>query len=89
MTAACGALLPLPGVDELLLTQAELTKLTGATQSRLQVDWLQANGWVFFLTRAGRPVVGRLYANLKLADVELSAIALRKPWSPNMRAISG
>lgn len=89
MTADGHALLPLPGVDELLLTDAELAKLTGATQWRLQLDWLQTNGWVFFCTRAGRPVVGRLYANLRLANVELRVLLEPRAFSLNVAAING
>lgn len=89
MTVASGALLPLPAIDELILTHAELAKLTGANQSRLQIGWLQANCWVFFRTRSGRPVVGRLYANLRLANVDLGGMLEPRAFSLNMAAING
>lgn len=89
MTGTGRPLLPLPGVDELQLTEAELAGITGATQTRLQVEWLQANGWVYVLTRSRRPVVGRLYANLKLAGVELAGLIGPVEWSPDWSAIGG
>lgn len=80
-----GALLTLPEVGALQLSDEELKGLAGSTQSRLQVEWLEANGWVFFLTRGGRPIVGRLYANLKLAGVDLRDIHTK--FQLNMDAI--
>ncbi|MDH4564486.1 DUF4224 domain-containing protein [Pseudomonas sp. BN411] len=39
----------------------------------LQIKWLAKNGWQYALTRARRPVVGRVYAQLKLAGVKPSS----------------
>lgn len=83
------ALLPLPNSGELLLTDLELQSLSGAQQYRLQIDWLTDNGWVFFRTRAGRPVVGRLYANLKLANVELKQVWECRRFELDLTAING
>ena len=80
---------PLPAPGDLQLSDAELEQLTGTPQRRLQVDWLQANGWVFFRTRSGQPVVGRLYANLRLANIELGATLEPHAFSLNMAAING
>lgn len=80
---------PLPAPGDLLLSDVELEELTGTPQSRLQADWLHANGWVFFRTRSGQPVVGRLYANLRLANVELGAMLKPHAFSLNMAAING
>lgn len=82
------ALLHLPAVDELQLTEAELAGITGTPQHKLQIEWLKANGWVFTLTRAGRPVVGRLYANLKLANVDVATMAPAAEWTPNAAALN-
>jgi hypothetical protein len=35
--------------------------------------WLNQNGWKYVLTGARRPVVGRVYARMKLAGVKPSA----------------
>ncbi|MBO9685650.1 MAG: DUF4224 domain-containing protein [Mitsuaria chitosanitabida] len=82
--------LPLPADDSLTLTGEELADLTGAARRDLQLEWLRSNGWRFVTTRAGDPRVGRLYANLKLAGVELrEGIAGAEPWEPNLAAIGG
>lgn len=80
-------LLPLPDADQLQLTPDELERLTGATQTALQLAWLRDQGWAYTLTRAGKPVVGRLYANLKLAGVEVATIVGPTSWQPNLGAI--
>ncbi|WP_423600942.1 DUF4224 domain-containing protein [Roseateles sp. MS654] len=82
------ALLNLPSVDQLQLTEAELEGVAGSPQYRLQIEWLKANGWAFTLTRAGRPVVGRLYANLKLANIDTAAMAPSTEWSPDLSALN-
>ena len=82
------ALLSLPNVDQLQLTEAELSGITGTPQHKLQIDWLNANSWSFALTRAGRPVVGRLYANLKLSGIEVSTMAPAREWEPHMPALN-
>ena len=80
-------LLALPPRDELQLSDAELEGITGASQARLQIVWLRLNGWAFTLTRAGRPVVGRLYANLKLSGVEVATIVRSEGFELNLSAI--
>jgi hypothetical protein len=80
-------LLALPAEDELQLTDAELAKLTGTPQHSLQIDWLKGNRWAYTLTRAGRPVVGRLYANLKLSGVEVATIVSPQAFELNFSAI--
>lgn len=84
------ALLHLPAQNATLLTAEELAEITGAKTSALQVQWLGQNGWQFSTTRHGEPRVGRLYANLKLAGLEMSDIINNttvKEWEPNGSAI--
>lgn len=80
-------LLALPQADALQLSADELAALTGTPQTALQLDWLRANGWAHTLTRAGKPVVGRLYANLKLSGVEVATMVQPSAWQPNFAAI--
>jgi hypothetical protein len=83
-------LIPLPSEGELTLTRAELASVTGTPQPRLQIEWLKAHGWKFTLTRGHEPIVGRLYANLKLGGVELAAVTIgstEEEWTPNAAAI--
>lgn len=82
-------LVPLPSEGELALTKGELAGITGSPQVRLQVEWLEKHRWRFALTRAGEPVVGRLYANLKLGGVDLAEVTIgsTEEWEPNASAI--
>jgi Domain of unknown function (DUF4224) len=80
-------LLDLPAQDQLQITPDELERLTGSPQAGLQIDWLKANGWAYTLTRAGKPVVGRLYANLKLSGVEVATIVQPSAWQPDFGAL--
>ncbi len=80
-------LLDLPAPDQLQLTFEELERLTGSPQAALQIEWLKTNGWAYTLTRAGKPVVGRLYANLKLSGVEVATIVRPSAWQPDFGAL--
>ncbi|NWA04781.1 DUF4224 domain-containing protein [Pseudomonas gingeri] len=51
------------------LAEEELVAITGYHLPRKQIAWLVNNGWQHVLTGARRPVVGRVYARLKLAGV--------------------
>lgn len=73
--------LPEPG-DETLSSEA-LTRITGATRRDLQIAWLKQNRWHFSVNRGGDPIVGRLYANLKLSGVEVKTIVQAQPWEPD------
>ncbi len=55
------------------LAEDELATITGYLIPSGQIGWLNRNGWKYVLTRARRPVVGRVYARMKLAGVKPSA----------------
>lgn len=57
------------------LEPEEIAKISGCARSGDQVEWLKKNGWVFFLNRAGVPIIGRLYARLKMAGINPAALA--------------
>jgi len=80
--------LPAPGENELVLTDDEMRRITGAGTKQLQIDWLKANGWQHSLTRGGEPRVGRLYANLKLSGMDLATIGSPDAWEPNRAALN-
>lgn len=80
-------LFALPADDELTLSDSDLERVTGTPQAKLQIDWLRANGWAFTLTRAGRPTVGRLYANLKLSGVDVATIVNPQGFELDLSAI--
>lgn len=57
------------------LDAEELATITGYQMHYKQIQWLSMNGWQYVLTGARRPIVGRVYARMKLAGV--------KPFSVN------
>ena len=55
------------------LSDDELKELSGCAQVKGQIEWLRQQGWQFLETKAGKPVVGRMYARLKLAGITLGS----------------
>ncbi len=51
------------------LTPDEVAQITGAQRKHDQIEWLTCNGWTYHRNRAGEPIVGRLYARLKMAGI--------------------
>ena len=71
------------------LTEDELTAITGYKIPSCQRQWLTRNAWEYVLTGAQRPVVGRVYARLKLAGVKPSATnAVAETWSLDLSRVS-
>jgi hypothetical protein len=64
--------LPLPSET---LSADEVSEISGCSRKSDQIDWLSQNGWVFIRNRAGAPIIGRLYARLKLAGINPAALA--------------
>jgi len=75
--------LPIPSET---LAADELSEITGARTSDGQRSWLDANRWKYHTNRAGRPIVGRMYARLKLAGIEASALT-PQAWAPDFSQI--
>lgn len=57
------------------LSADEISDISGCSRKGDQIDWLSQNGWVFIRNRAGAPVIGRLYARLKLAGINPATLA--------------
>lgn len=71
------------------LTDEELATITGYQIPSKQIKWLTENHWEFVLTGARRPIVGRVYARLKLSGVKPSAAnAVTETWSLNLANVS-
>lgn len=71
------------------LSEDELAAITGYKTPSFQRQWLTRNAWEHALTGAQRPVVGRLYARLKLAGVKPSATnAVAETWSLDLSRVS-
>ena len=62
-------------VESEILTQAELVELSGRSRKDAQIAWLRLAGWKFTVNAVEAPIVGRWYARMKLAGVDLSAAA--------------
>lgn len=70
-----------------MLTVDEIGAISGAARKGDQIDWLTKNRWVFHTTRAGEPVVGRLYARLKLSGINPSAMTSPGGWVPDLSQV--
>jgi hypothetical protein len=71
------------------LAEEELASITGYQMPSRQIQWLTENHWQFVLTGARRPIVGRLYARLKLAGVKPSATnAVAETWTLDLANVS-
>lgn len=83
------AVFELPIASE-TLDPEELHRITGASRSREQIEWLDNNGWVYQLNRARLPIVGRLYARLKMLGVHHPASFLNNTsgFQPDFSAIN-
>lgn len=67
------------------LTADEIEAITGAAHAAHQIKWLTDNGWLYHTTRAGKPVLGRLYARLKMAGVNMAPA--QTGWQPDLRSV--
>jgi hypothetical protein len=81
-----GTILQIPSET---LSEDELAAITGYKTPSFQRQWLSRNSWEHVLTGAQRPVVGRVYARLKLAGVKPSATnAVAETWSLDLSRVS-
>jgi hypothetical protein len=53
-----------------ILDEEEVARLTGYQIPSKQIAWLANNGWQYTLTRARRPIIGRIYFRMKMAGVK-------------------
>ena len=71
------------------LAEEELAAITGYQLPSKQIQWLSMNGWQYVLTRSRRPIVGRVYARLKLAGVSPSANnSVTETWTLDLSRVS-
>lgn len=72
-----------------VLADEEIAAITGYLLPSRQIEWLNRNGWQHVLTAARRPVVGRVYARLKLAGVKPTASnAAAETWTLDLARVS-
>lgn len=56
-----------------ILSEAEVEELTGSPRRHCQIEWLTTKGWIFEVSRGGRPIVSRYYFRLRMAGIQVSA----------------
>lgn len=71
---------PLPSET---LEPEEVVKITGCKQRGDQVAWLDRNSWLFHKNKAGDPIVGRMYARLRMAGINPIALTTSGGWVPD------
>ncbi|MDN7142719.1 DUF4224 domain-containing protein [Pseudomonas sp. JQ170] len=72
-----------------VLAEEEIAAITGYQIPSRQIEWLNQNGWRHVLTAARRPVVGRIYARLKLAGVKPSiSNTVAETWALDLARVS-
>ena len=69
------------------LTAEELQQITGCARRADQVAWLQTEGWMYVRNRAGEPIVGRLYARMRLSGITPNALVASGGWAPDFSTL--
>ncbi len=80
-------------IEAEIFSDEELADLTGYKQRAHQRKWLRDRNWVFIESRGGRPLVGRMYARMKLgmtnpAFTEQLPPPTRPAWTPDFSRVN-
>lgn len=65
------------------LSQEEITSISGCARRGDQAEWLACNGWAFHKNKSGEPIVGRMYARLRMAGITPALMATSGGWVPD------
>ncbi|NWB63661.1 DUF4224 domain-containing protein [Pseudomonas sp. F1002] len=76
-----------------ILSDDELADLTGYKHRSHQRKWLKDRNWVFIESRGGRPLVGRMFARMKLGMVNATIADTTPPparpaWTPDFSRVN-
>lgn len=52
----------------------EVAEISGCQRRADQITWLERAGWVYHTNKAGTPIVGRMYARMRMAGINPSAL---------------
>jgi hypothetical protein len=74
-------------IDSEILSQDEIAGITGCHRKADQIHWLELNGWQYHTNKAGEPIVGRLYARLKLAGINPPTLTTSGGWVPDFSKV--
>lgn len=69
------------------LSVDEVAGITGCSRRGDQVEWLTCNGWTFHKNKAGEPIVGRLYARLRMAGITPATMSTTGGWVPDFSRV--
>jgi Domain of unknown function (DUF4224) len=78
-------------VETEMLSAEEITQITGCSRRAEQLEWLAAQDWLHHKNRAGIPIVGRLYARMRLSGVHMQNAAFGSvggSWTPDFTSLS-
>lgn len=70
-----------------LLNSEELVEITGYKHVAMQKEWLDRNGWHYVTNAAGRPVVSRWYARMKMSGITPTAVGVEQSWKPDFSSL--
>lgn len=68
------AIFEIPIASETLAPD-EIQEITGCARKGDQIEWLVNNSWEFHKNRAGEPIIGRMYARLRMAGITSVSMA--------------
>ncbi|MFW0757729.1 DUF4224 domain-containing protein [Pseudomonas sp. H11T01] len=76
-----------------ILSDEELADLTGYKARAYQLRWLTDRHWVFVESRGKRPLVGRMYARMKLGMISPTFTDPNPPpaapaWTPDFSRVN-
>lgn len=57
------------------LSADEVIEITGCSRRADQVRWLNRSGWLYHTNKAGVPIIGRMYARMRMAGITPAALA--------------
>ncbi|MYM37235.1 DUF4224 domain-containing protein [Duganella sp. FT94W] len=56
------------------LSEDEVAEISGCQRRADQVAWLNRAGWVYHTNKAGLPIIGRMYARMRMAGINPSSL---------------
>ena len=73
-----------------ILSEDELADLTGYKHRGYQRQWLKDRNWIFVESRGGRPLVGRMFARMKLGVISPTPTPppAAPTWTPDFSRVS-
>ncbi len=74
--------------EPIFLTAEELVEVTGYKHAASQREWLDKNGWHYVLNAAGKPIVGRKYAEMRMSGITPTISGAQPAWRPDFSTLS-